>query len=1727
MNRPIDIAWIAAILASQAFIPLRAEAQFQFEMDGADSQAMPRLAPGFRIDLVARDPLVRNVCALAFDAQGRLFVSQGPQYRHPKPETPGDWISILIDEDNDGRAEKAKTFAAGFNSIQALAWKGKDLWVANAPDLTVVRDLDGDDEADEYVLVFSGLGTLEHALHGLNWAPDGKLYLSKGDTPVQPYAPRAFRDLMHVPSNFPDTQPLQTFRKGQYRKTYEVPMDGHTEGGILRCDNLGANLEIFCRGLRNPWDITFDDEFNWLGTDQDDSSQRDRIFMPFYGAHFGHRHRWSNSWTGDNHLPTAPASGYFPHSDGSGVGIVFYTAPHFPESYRGTWLIGDWLLMSIYQFRPAWSGSLLTWQDGKLSYLAQPGDRLPLFRPTDMEAGPDGALYVGGWGKEYGAKWVNGQLANEGRVFRIDSQQAPAIPAHTWNTPRRALPIQQWSIDDLVSDLDTHLPVWRVNAQDELVRRGSNIQRDLVGRLSAPGISTRLQTWLAWTLGRIDLHDRSIDTWFAEQASSPTASLNLRIQSLRILAHRIRHAPQARALPEPALANLDHPDARLRFEAVQAIWQARQTQLTAALIERLAVEPDRLTFYCLWRATQELAPLEQRQKLLRDSRGPVRLGALLGLMESNEVSGQDVIAQSHDSDPRVRQIANNWLSRVGYGVQDKSKLLALLYQHDHRTVNAELRMNLLRELRKFQLTDSELESFQQRFYHHWRGRTDEVFPDEKAKEIALALEIMASNEKAIPIFWDALGHDWDDVRAAALRYFPRLGESGFKFLEQKICATPPPPQEHERALQALLEFDFKRRVWRPDAELTAHLLAWFEQTRRPATQLKILTALAAIPAEHWAGIEPVRNRARSIAQNAANHPDARIDQAARRLAEPLGVEISTPTRPPIDIEQVLARLDHANPKRGETLFFDAGRANCSACHLVAGRGRSFGPDLTLVAARNEPRAIIESILDPNANVIEGFRRTRLKTHQGDEFEGMIFGETGHAVDLFQVDGTTRTFLKSEITERLNMSESLMPAIFDQILTAGEIADLTAWLVQQGKASRTHSEQNGASSASPTRPLADAGLQSARDSQLTGTSPDQPPGAQSAEFQLIDLPGRREIRLGPQVIAVYVFEDPLIRRPYFMSLKLPNGLQVTRNHPPKDSDAQDHSTMHPGLWLGFGDLNGADFWRNKATVEHIGFINTSIDGARQARFTVRNRYRDDSRVICEQVATYTFRPSEHGYLLAIDTAFTPVNGEFYFGVQEEMGLGVRVATPLAVNRGGTMRDSEGRTNEKEIWGKTGRWLDYFGAHEGQLAGVLLMTHPDNPRPCWFHARDYGVVVANPFERPDLHKDSRTIVRPGESYRLRFGVYIHAGELVRAEAEAAYDEYSRLAATSNASAQDNASRTIAISNASPNPQAGVAAARPAGHRTDIRIATMRLGSSWYVFGATLYKLLRDNLPSSSRIEVIAKGGGVGNPTMVDSGKASLALANVCTAVWARHGHPSAYNGRQHDQLVSLVGGLNSVWYVIMAREEYIARTGNDTLEKIVLGADPVRIVMKPRGSTIPVIADLIFEALGASRQKIEARGGRILQVETQQIPELIRDGRADVYFEAAPLGHPTVTEVSLTGKVRFLEIPPRVIEALAAQGLTPSSMPKFFQGQAAPIPSVDLGTVVIANKNLPDEIAYVIAKTICENANAMAKAHKAWSRFKPELAGQPGNVGIPLHPGAERFYRERGWISKPRQ
>jgi hypothetical protein len=146
-------------------------------------------------------------------------------------------------------------------------------------------------------------------------------------------------------------------------------------------------------------------------------------------------------------------------------------------------------------------------------------------------------------------------------------------------------------------------------------------------------------------------------------------------------------------------------------------------------------------------------------------------------------------------------------------------------------------------------------------------------------------------------------------------------------------------------------------------------------------------------------------------------------------------------------------------------------------------------------------------------------------------------------------------------------------------------------------------------------------------------------------------------------------------------------------------------------------------------------------------------------------------------------------DFAFGDQEEMGVGFRVATSIRVGASGkgnlppgsgTILDSQGRKDESEVWGNAAEWCDYSGTIAGQHVGLTIFCHPKNFRPSWYHARDYGLLQANPFGRQAFGKGEKStiVVRPAETLRLRFGILIHSGPAgSQPDLPSAYQDYVR--------------------------------------------------------------------------------------------------------------------------------------------------------------------------------------------------------------------------------------------------------------------------------------------------------------------------------------------------------------
>jgi hypothetical protein len=268
------------------------------------------------------------------------------------------------------------------------------------------------------------------------------------------------------------------------------------------------------------------------------------------------------------------------------------------------------------------------------------------------------------------------------------------------------------------------------------------------------------------------------------------------------------------------------------------------------------------------------------------------------------------------------------------------------------------------------------------------------------------------------------------------------------------------------------------------------------------------------------------------------------------------------------------------------------------------------------------------------------------------------------------------------------------------------------------------------------------------------------------FAVNERPEKLVITHGSQPVAEYVFRDDKILRPYFTKVHAPSGAQVTRNHPPiAGQDAADHDLMHPGIWLAFGDVSGHDFWRNKGRIEHVRFRDApKVDGERLTFATESRLVTEPGKPVCGLVSEFRLTANSSGWLLAWSATIPANAGDVTFGDQEEMGFGARVATPLAEKNGGTIVNSAGQRTAGKTWGQAAAWCDYFGQIDGKPAGITLMAGPKNFRESWWHNRDYGLMVANPFGREAMKRgaNSAVVVKRGESLTLDFAACLHSAD-----------------------------------------------------------------------------------------------------------------------------------------------------------------------------------------------------------------------------------------------------------------------------------------------------------------------------------------------------------------------------
>ncbi|MGA8030174.1 MAG: PmoA family protein [Bryobacteraceae bacterium] len=267
------------------------------------------------------------------------------------------------------------------------------------------------------------------------------------------------------------------------------------------------------------------------------------------------------------------------------------------------------------------------------------------------------------------------------------------------------------------------------------------------------------------------------------------------------------------------------------------------------------------------------------------------------------------------------------------------------------------------------------------------------------------------------------------------------------------------------------------------------------------------------------------------------------------------------------------------------------------------------------------------------------------------------------------------------------------------------------------------------------------------------------------------------------------------KPYLAPLRSATGLIVTREYPMQtvEGESRDHP-HHRGLWIGYGDVSGVNFWENdpssKTSPENpatkgsvvLQSLGQAISGSKSGSVTASFNWQAPGRgIMIEEHRTMTFYADPQIRTIDVDVTLT-AREDLKFGDTKEGFFAIRVADSMAGKNGGIMTNSGGAQTETNVWGKRADWVDYDGVVEGQKVGIVVFDHPQNfNHPPRWHARDYGLFAVNPFGQKEFDPkepgEGGHSMAAGDSMRFRYRVVVHPGDVPKKRIADWYSDYAK--------------------------------------------------------------------------------------------------------------------------------------------------------------------------------------------------------------------------------------------------------------------------------------------------------------------------------------------------------------
>ncbi|MEI6535477.1 MAG: PVC-type heme-binding CxxCH protein, partial [Verrucomicrobiaceae bacterium] len=927
-----------------------------------------------------------------FDPSGRMWVSSSSVYPQIKPgEEAHDEVVVLEDTRHLGKADKSTVFANNLQLPTAVMPADGGCYVANSTEILFLKDTDGDGKADTRQVMLSGFGTEDthHMIHTFRLTPEGML---------------SFNQSIYIHSHVETPYGVKRLMGG----------------GVWEFRPETRKLDVFCKGLPNPWGREFD---RWGQSFLTDGAGDEGINFAFPQAVFATSPGAKRNIEGLN--PGQPKH----------AGLEIIDEPHFPDDWQDTLITCDFRGNRINRFQLTESGS---------GYVSKQlpdvlASKHPGFRPIDVRTGPDGALYIADW---YNPIIQHGEVDfrdprrdhTHGRIWRLTVKGRPLSKNPDFS---------KMDVSALLKQLESNRRWNRLFAKQQLkrsdpsafIRSAMLLQIDQAwesGNLA--GSNQMLEA--AWALETINHFDSNLCKTLLTNSDH-----HIRAAALRILSQHINDTPDALKLLSKAITD-EHPQVRLW--AVACLNLMQKPEAFELALKALDKDVDNNIDFLLDLSAREQADiwlpvfLKGDLKLnnnpkhliyaLKASGKPEALQPLLDALASGKLSDADansVFSAAGDMMDSTQAAAlAEMADKLGDGEKNSGRLDSMLGALDKaamargvRPANAEAMV--LKWLHQWQGSG-----------HVWAATLAGRWKVEKARE---DLEMLASRKTG-------------GIISAGIQGLSLLGGEKSRDVINNLAGPDHPDFTRCEAINALAtlapDLAAKRAVeflttTKPTNEGALVIQAFIKNNNLPDLLANELEGKAIPEAVAVEGIRIISSHGVKGPLEAALQKAGNIKQMNRTLT-------------PEEMNAMMAKVKtQGDPARGEQVFRRQ-QLLCFTCHAIGGAGGTLGPDIVSLGAAAPVDYIIESLLEPSKKIKEGFNMTMVTMKDGQVMAGMIAQDGVGELVLRDAANQFHKLAKSNIAKRETSPISMMPPGLTASLREDEFVDLVRFLSELGK-----------------------------------------------------------------------------------------------------------------------------------------------------------------------------------------------------------------------------------------------------------------------------------------------------------------------------------------------------------------------------------------------------------------------------------------------------------------------------------------------------------------------------------------------------------------------------------------------------------------------------------------------------------------------------------------------------